>query len=165
MVKPVLRALLGRRRGGRRRGTSVGPPIPEIGRNRLSTGTRRETWSTNIRGNTSFLARNARTSGIVRIANTRGLFAAFESTATLALIFPTTARASDPSGSWSDFATGTATVTGTVVHMRRHDGGHLGIRMKRCPSFAECRVVTTKNTGRGIIERLGGTVNISPKRG
>jgi hypothetical protein len=34
------------------------------------------------------------------------LFAAFESTATLALILPTTARASDPGGSWRDFATG-----------------------------------------------------------
>jgi len=117
LVKPVLRALLGRRRGGRRRGPSVGPPIAEIGRNRLATATRRETWSTNIRGNTSFLARNARTHGIVRIANTRGLFAALEPAATLALIFPTTARASDPGGSWSEFATGTATVTGTVAHM------------------------------------------------
>jgi hypothetical protein len=117
LVKPVLRALLGRRRRRPCRGPSVGTPISEIGRNRLSTATRRETWSTNIRGNTSFLARNARTRGIVRIANTRGLFAAFESTATLALILPTTARASDPGGSWSDFATGTATVTGTVAHM------------------------------------------------
>jgi hypothetical protein len=100
LVKPVLRALLGWRRGGRRRNLNVEPPIAEIGRDRLAaTATGWETGSANIRGNTSVLARNARTRGIILIANTRRLFAAFESTATLALVFPTTARASDPGGS------------------------------------------------------------------